>query len=232
MTAILYSRVSTDDQAANGHGLKAQMVKMDLHADAYGLVVAHRMSDDGVSGSVAPDERAALSEALALLSGGQADTLVVASLSRLSRRTRDVLEIADRADREGWRLIILDLALDTGTPTGRMTLTVLAAIAELERAQTIERTREGLAQAKREGRRLGRPASDNTRAAGRRGQQLRAEGRSWSAVAAALQAEGFVTAQGKGTWSKTQAVRAVKTVELDDQAEAAASDHAGDTDND
>lgn len=222
--AVLYARVSTNGQADNGHGLDAQRVKLDLHAQANGLEPTLSLSDAGVSGSVAPDERPALSEALGLLKSGQADTLVATSLSRLGRSTRDILDLADRARVEGWRLIVLDLSLDTDTATGRFTLTVLAAMAELERGLAVERTRDGLAAAKAQGKRLGAPVSENTRAAGRRAQDLRAEGRSWSAVAAALEAEGFPTARGGSSWNKTQAVRAVRTVELDDQADAAGTD--------
>ena len=216
--AALYGRVSTHDQADNGHGLDAQRAKLEAYCLAFDLEPTVWLADAGVSGSVAPAERPAMSEALTMLAEGRATALVATSLSRIGRRTRDVLEIADLAEREGWRLIILDLALDTATPTGRLALTVLAAVAELERAQTVERTKDALAAAKAKGKRLGRPASAQSRAAGRRVDQLRSDGKSWSEVCAALGDEGFETATGSTSWSHTQARRALKTVALDDEA--------------
>jgi len=59
--------------------------------------------------------------------------------SRIRKRTRDILELADDADREGWRLDVIQERLDTGTPVGKFTLTILAALAELERDQIAAR---------------------------------------------------------------------------------------------
>ena len=228
---ILYSRVSSDAQAASGLGLQAQRTRLDLYAHQNGLDgQTVSIQDAGVSGGVAPDERPGLCQALEMLEGGQADTLVVTTLSRLGRSLRDVLDVIDRAKGQRWRLIILDMALDTTTSMGKAMLSVMAVMSELERDLTAERTRDALAAAKARGKRLGAPASDATRVAGRRAQELRAEGRSWSAVAAALSDEGFVTGTGRTVWGKSSAVAAVRTVELDDQAEAAASDQGNDSD--
>ena len=73
-------------------------------------------------------------------------------LDRLSRSTRDVLDLADLCQREGWRLCSVYEQLDTGTAGGRFVLTILSAIAQLEREQTSERTREAMDQLGREGR--------------------------------------------------------------------------------
>lgn len=67
--------------------------------------------DEGVTGTAAPDSRPALGPLLQVLASH--DTLIVSRLDRLGRRTLDVLEIADRAQRDGWRLVCLDLGLDT-----------------------------------------------------------------------------------------------------------------------
>ena len=137
--------------------------------------------------------------ALRDLDDGSAAVLIVASLSRLGRSTRDVLDLAASADANGWALAILDLNLDTATPTGRFTLTMLAAVAQLERDQTSERTTAALAAKKAQGHRLGRPASEATRAAGARALDLRADGLTWRAVAQALTDEGYTT-RGGGPW--------------------------------
>ena len=137
-----------------------------------GYLPSSTVTDVGVSGTVAPDDRPGLGSALAALDAGEADVLIAASLSRIGRRTADVLALVDRAA-AGWHLVVLDLALDTSTPTGEFALTMLAAVAQLERRQTSERTTAALAAAKARGQRLGRPASDATRSAG-----LRARARS------------------------------------------------------
>ncbi len=137
-----------------------------------------------------------MARALRDLDNGTAAVLIVASLSRLGRSTRDVLDLAARADADGWALAILDLNLDTATPTGRFTLTMLAAVAQLERDQTSERTAAALAAKKTQGHRLGRPASTATRLAGARALDLRADGLTWRAVAQALTDEGYTTREG------------------------------------
>ncbi len=156
--------------------------------------------------------------ALRDLDDGSAAVLIVASLSRLGRSTRDVLDLAASADANGWALAILDLNLDTATPTGRFTLTMLAAVAQLERDQTSERTTAALAAKKAQGHRLGRPASEATRAAGARALDLRADGLTWRAVAQALTDEGYTT-RGGGPWHPPTAQRAARTVALDDAAD-------------
>ena len=219
--AVLYGRVSTHEQAEHGHGLDAQRLKLEAYCAAFDIEPTAWLADAGVSGAVAPAERPALGQALTMLAGGDAKALVAVSLSRLGRRTRDVLDIADQADAEGWRLVILDLALDTATPTGRLALTVLAAVAELEREQTRQRTRDGLAAARAKGVRLGAPVSAATRNAVAVVDQLRERGLSWRAVAGELNERGVPTPTGAGRWHANTARRVVRSGELDREAAAA-----------
>ena len=220
--AVLYGRVSSDHQSKNGHGLDAQRAKLEAYCPFVELEPAAWLADASVSGSVAPWDRPAMSEALAMLEDGRVSVLMTASLSRLGRRLRDILDITDLAIEQGWRLIVLDVNVDTGSPTGKAFLRFLGVVSELERDLTIERTKDALAAAKAKGKRLGRPASERTRLAGRRVEQLRGDGKSWTQVCNALQAEGFVTATGRSSWSHMQARRALKTVALDDEAAACA----------
>ena len=219
--SIAYSRVSTSGQAASGLGLAAQRERAEAYACAMGYVPVSSVSDVGVSGSVPPVERPGLGPALEALREGRADVLIAASLSRLGRRVTDVLALADKAHREGWALAVLDLNLDTASPTGRFTLTILAAVAELEREQIRQRTRDALQAAKARGQRLGRPVSDRTRKAGHYAQRMRAEGATWRAVADGLGDAGYRTAKGLPRWHPASARNAVKSVELDAEAEAA-----------
>lgn len=142
MKSIGYARVST-----SGQTLDAQLDQ--LAAQGCDPVFRETMSG-------ARADRPELAKALAALSEG--DSLVVTRLDRLARSTFDLLEIVRRIEAKGARLKSLAEAwADTTTPTGRLILTVLGGLAEFERSLIKERTAEGRARAKREGRRLGRP---------------------------------------------------------------------------
>ena len=218
--SICYARVSTATQADSGLGIAAQLEKCQAYATAYDYQPTETIIDDGVSGSVAPVNRPGLAGALEALDQGEADILIAASLSRLGRKTADVLEIADRAERNGWGLVVLDLNLDTSTPTGRFTLTVLAGVAELEREQTRQRTRDALKALKAQGARLGRPVSERTRTAGQRANVLRESGLSWRKIAAQLDSEGYSRRSSTAPWTAAAASRAAQSIALDKQAEA------------
>lgn len=218
--SLSYIRVSTDEQASSGLGLDAQARKCRAYAELQDYLPTETIEDSGISGAVAPEDRPGLGPALERLDSGGADVLIVASLSRLGRRVVDVLRIADRAHANGWSLAILDMNLDTATPTGRFTLTVLAGVAELEREQIRQRTRDALAAKKAQGARLGRPMTAAGRAAGRRAVQLRDTGLSWRKVAAGLDAEGFRRANGTAGWTPAGARKAMLAVQADDAAAA------------
>ncbi len=96
-------------------------------------------ADNGPPGKVAPEKRAGLFRALQSVRDGSADGIVALRLDRISRSVRDVLDLAEDAERHGWRLVAVNEALDTGTPTGRFTLTILAALVQLEREQIAAR---------------------------------------------------------------------------------------------
>lgn len=219
--SIAYARVSTAQQSDSGLGIAAQLAKCEAYAQAYDYQPCTPVTDDGISGSIAPSDRPGLAAALKALDAGEADILIVASLSRLGRRTSDVLHLADRADRMGWGLVILDMNLDTSTPTGRFTLTVLAGVAELEREQLRQRTRDALAAKKAQGARMGRPASEATRIAGQRALALReTDGLSWQKIADTLDSEGYDRSQSTKGWNAMAACRAAQTARLDREAAA------------
>lgn len=99
-------------------------------------------------------QREALREMLSYLREG--DVLIVSEISRLARNTRDLLEIVDILQKKGVQFVSKKEAIDTSTPQGRFMLTVFGAQAELERAYILQRQREGIEIAKREGKYLGR----------------------------------------------------------------------------
>jgi DNA invertase Pin-like site-specific DNA recombinase len=95
------------------------------------------------------------------LKARKGDTVVVESLSRLGRSTKDLLALIDDWDSKGVNLVSLKENMDTKTPTGRLLLTVLSAICQFERDITVQRTNEGLKSARARGRKGGRPRADS-----------------------------------------------------------------------
>jgi DNA invertase Pin-like site-specific DNA recombinase len=93
------------------------------------------------------------------------DTLTVTKLDRLARSTKDLMAIIQELDRKNVGLHILDLGIDTQTPTGQLMLTILGGIAQFEREIMLERQREGVKKAKSEGKYTGRKPLDAKRQA-------------------------------------------------------------------
>lgn len=149
---IGYVRVSTDEQARNGVSVAVQRDRIEAYCRAQGCELISVESDEGISGSVSPARRRGLADVLSQLRRGDADGLVVLRLDRLSRSTRDVLDLVERSRREQWHLVSVSEHFDTASAAGRLVVTVLAALAEMERGVVAERTRAALAQVAREGR--------------------------------------------------------------------------------
>ncbi|EME70202.1 resolvase [Paramagnetospirillum caucaseum] len=140
---IGYARTSTLDQQA---GIEAQM--RDLKAAGCEKLFSEQVS------SVDVTNREQLSQALDFIREG--DTLVVSKLDRLARSVGHLLSIMDAIESKGAALRILNMGIDTSTPTGKLMLTVLGGVAEFEREIMLERQREGIAKAKAEGKYKGR----------------------------------------------------------------------------
>lgn len=169
---IGYARTSTVEQDA---GLEAQ--ERDLRAASCEKVFLEKVS------SISHRDR--LEAALDFVREG--DTFVACKPDRLARSTADLLRIVDRLDRKQVGLVILSMGgqrLDTRSPTGKLMLTMLAAIAEFERGLMLERQREGIAKAKADGKYKGRAPTARKRA----GEVLRlkAEGISPAVIAKQL----------------------------------------------
>lgn len=95
----------------------------------------------------------------------EGDTVYIHDFSRLARNTKDLLEIVEQLSGKGVHLVSNKENIDTSTPTGKLMLTMIGAIAEFERANLLERQKEGIAIAKKDGRYKGRKAvsiDDNT----------------------------------------------------------------------
>lgn len=211
-----YVRVSTDEQARSGLGLDAQREAIQAEADRRGWTV--QWVEDHASGKTM--RRDGLQQALAQLDGDGPDVLVAFSLDRLSRSALDFLQLAKRADDAGWSLVILQFngdRLDTTTPMGRFTATLFAALAELERQQISERTKTALAQAKRNGTRLGRPVTIPQPVRERIAAE-RAEGRSLKAIADGLTADRVPRASGGAGWWPSTVQSVLRSLDRDAEA--------------
>jgi DNA invertase Pin-like site-specific DNA recombinase len=138
MRAIGYCRVSTEDQARDGVSMDAQEAKLRAWADLNECDQVEVFVDAGISGSRA-DNRGGLQDALASIKKG--DALVVYSLSRLARSTKDTLEIADRLMSKGADLVSISEKIDTTTAAGKMVFRMLAVLNEFELDQIKERTK-------------------------------------------------------------------------------------------
>lgn len=93
----------------------------------------------------------------------EGDTVYVHDFSRLARSTKDLLEIVERLNKKGVHLVSNKENVDSSTPTGKLMLTMIGAIAEFERQNLLDRQQEGIAIAKREGKYKGRkPVEVNT----------------------------------------------------------------------
>ena len=88
------------------------------------------------------------------------DTVIVESISRFARNTRDLLELVEKLTAKGVEFVSRKEAIDTTTPTGKFMLTVFGAVAELEREYILQRQREGIAIAKEQGKYKGRKPID------------------------------------------------------------------------
>ncbi len=163
-----YARVSTSDQS------------VDMQIDALmaaGVDRSRILIDHGVSGAVR--SRPALDDLLGRIQRN--DQLIVYKLDRLGRSASHLLGLVERLDAGGVRLRVIGDGIDTGSATGRMILTVLAAMSEFERSILRERVSDGIAAARRRGQHLGRPHALTTEQVDHAAEQLR-QGKSLNAV--------------------------------------------------
>jgi DNA invertase Pin-like site-specific DNA recombinase len=146
----LYARVSTTEQTTVN-----QLIDLRQYCKARHWQQVVEYVDIGVSGS--KDSRPALDNLVRDAKRRRVDTLIVWKLDRLGRSLRHLILLLDELTALGVAFVSLGEGIDTSTPAGRLQLHVLGAIAEFERDRIRERVRAGLARAKAEGQRLGRP---------------------------------------------------------------------------
>lgn len=139
-----YARVSTEAQ------------NLDRQLDALEKYGVDMIYNEKMSGT--KKNRPELTKLLDRITEG--DTVVVESLSRLGRSTKDLIELTETFQSKGVNLVSLKESIDTNSPTGKLLFTLMSAIAQFERDVIADRTREGLKAARARGRMGGRPRAD------------------------------------------------------------------------
>jgi DNA invertase Pin-like site-specific DNA recombinase len=218
-TASIYLRVSTAGQVVEGVSLDAQEARARKWAEANGYEVAGIHVDAGISGKRAknrPGLQAALTEVCRTKGA-----LIVYSLSRLARSTKDAISIAERLEKAGADLVSLSEKIDTTSAAGKMLFRMLAVLAEFERDLISERTKGALGYLASQGRRVGgipygyQLAQDGLHLVEdpaekeilRTIRNLRVHGRTWAQVADEMNRKGLHTKKGL-PWSWRTAQKA------------------------
>lgn len=181
--AAIYARVSTEDQSVT-----TQVDSLVRRADDLGFAIppGQMYADVGVSGRL--DSRPAFDRLRDTIRSRGVDVVLVTKLDRVARSVRTALEFFDEAERAGVRIIVTDQAIDTATPAGRLTRTILAGVAEFEGELIRERTQVAMdairsgRRATRSGRPIGRPRRVTPEIAAKVS-ELRGTGLAWKDVA-------------------------------------------------
>lgn len=145
MTVLAYVRVSTEDQSTEAQ----------RHAIAQLHKVEHWFADEATSGATKAIQRPGFAELFKFARKG--DTLIVSAIDRLGRDTIDLLETVEALKTKGVAVVSMREGFDLSSPIGKAMLTMLAAVAELERSNIKARQMAGIARARATGQKLGAP---------------------------------------------------------------------------
>jgi DNA invertase Pin-like site-specific DNA recombinase len=200
--ALLYVRVSTQRQVDEGVSLAAQERELRIAATAAGYTEVELVREEGRSGKSIKG-RPALRSALERLNNRSAAALFVTRVDRLARSTKDFLSIIDQAKSNDWRLVMLDLNLDTSSYQGRFVVTIMSALAEMERAIMAERQKDVHRDRKARGQVWGvdvGPKSKIPLEVMKRIRDMREKGMSYHSIATTLNDEGVPTALKGEHW--------------------------------
>jgi DNA invertase Pin-like site-specific DNA recombinase len=203
---VTYRRVSTEEQGESGAGLDAQESRLTAEIAVRGWT---RVADfPEVASGKSAEGRERLQEALSMVRGGDAGTLMVTKLDRLCRSVLDFAMTTADAGKLGWNLVMLEPAVDLSTPHGEMMANIMASVAQWERRIIGQRTSEALRALQANGVTLGRPSGVEEPTVGLIREQ-RARGMSYRAIAYELNRGGIPTGQGGAQWYPSS-VRAVE----------------------
>ena len=214
MNITIYNRVSTDEQAASGLGLAAQMAACESFATKAGHSITGVFTDAGVSGAAGLEDRPGLMAAIAGLRRG--DAIVIAKRCRLGRDQMAILMIEKAVSRKGATILSADGVGNTDDPTGQLMKGIVDQFGIYERAMIRSRTKAALATKRKAGELAGEVpfgwVADDTgklfevaaeQAILRIIIELRQAKVSLRQIAAILTGAGHRTKKGKASWTHT-----------------------------
>jgi site-specific DNA recombinase len=202
--AILYARVSTQLQVTDGISLEIQERTLKQAAEAAGYTKTELVKEEGRSGK-SISGRPEIRKVLSRLESGEANALFVTRIDRLARSTRDFLMIVDHSRQHKWRLVLLDLNLDTSSYSSIFVVTIMSALAEMERGIISERQKDVHKDRRERGVVWGvdmGPMNKTSQEVKERIIKERKSGKSYRAIAESLNRDGIST-QNKTKWYAT-----------------------------
>ncbi len=149
----LYLRVSTN----KGQTVENQRMALQEAAGRHGWEIVAEFTDSGISGAKGRDKRPGFDKLCKSIARREFDMVAAWSVDRLSRSLQDLVGFLGELQAKGVDIFLLQQGIDTSTPAGKALLQMSGVFAEFERAMIVERVNAGLARAKAEGKRLGRP---------------------------------------------------------------------------
>lgn len=153
MATIGYARVSTLEQAREGISLENQEAKIRIYASLNDLNLVEVIRDEGASGKSL--DRQGMTRLLEMVNAGKVEAVIVYKLDRLSRKTIDTLNLIELFEAKDVAFHSISEKVDTKSATGKFFLTIISAIAQMERDLIAERTKDALAYKKANGEWIG-----------------------------------------------------------------------------
>lgn len=241
MDLISYIRVSTDEQARGGHSLDVQDRNITTAARLHGYRITKLIPDEGVSASRPLEKRRGGAQLLAMLRTNRARGVIVTRLDRLFRDTLDGLQFFREAVDNDWVVHSVSELVDTSTPHGRLSLSIMLATAQFERDMASVRNLDVARSLRRNGRAWGhipygfiRDATGNLRRcpvawpAREMIVRLRQQqGVTWPGICKALRDHGVTSPGGRRVWAEStvrgivESHHAVEHIDADDGANEA-----------
>ena len=154
--AVIYARVSTIHQTTQN-----QLLELRAVAERMGWEIVTELTDNGISGAKGRESRPALDQLHQMLQRREIDVVMTWSIDRLGRSIQNLVALMSDIQSAKVDLYVHQQAINTQTARGRMVFGIFASLAEFEREMIRDRIHAGLARAKSEGKKLGRPSNVN-----------------------------------------------------------------------
>ena len=154
--AVIYARVSTAYQNVSN-----QLLELRQTAERFSWNIVAELTDDGISGSKGRDQRPGFERLFQMVCRREVDVVMTWSIDRLGRSIQHLVALMTELQASKVDLFVHQQSINTATPAGRMIFSVFSALGEYERELIRERINAGLARARAQGKKLGRPSNVN-----------------------------------------------------------------------